>query len=309
MKTENAASAAAGRSSGNGSLMKFLTIVAWTLVVVGLLAIIPGVWRMFSEANDWKTATTLSNLSALGGYLQGAVQSLWSLAAFLFIYVAFLGQMEQMKQQAKQFELEQKQDSEQILQQQIELADQRQQLRIQNESIKLQSFENSFFQLLNLHNQNASEMRHVDPVNKQEFFGRACFEKWYKDAPVFRMVEDEPIMLSSLERYQSVVDQHANELGQYFRNLYHVIKYVNESDALNNDDPAIDYKNRRRYTTLARATLSQFELALLFYNGLTEQAEKFKPFIEKFGLLENFDRDDLYNREADEKLYEPKAFA
>ena len=60
---------------------------------------------------------------------------------------------------------------------------------------------------------------------------------------------------------------------------------------------------------MVRATLSQFELALLFYNGLSENGEKFQPLIEKFGLLENFDRDVLYKKQEDERLYDPKAFA
>jgi hypothetical protein len=39
-----------------------------------------------------------SDLAAFGNFLQGAVVSVWSLAAFLFIYVAFLGQQEELEQ-------------------------------------------------------------------------------------------------------------------------------------------------------------------------------------------------------------------
>ena len=70
---------------------------AWTCVCIGLLVAVPGVWLFCREVHRGTSQVSpLGNLSSLGSYLQGAVQSLWSLAAFLFIYVAFLGQKQQL---------------------------------------------------------------------------------------------------------------------------------------------------------------------------------------------------------------------
>jgi hypothetical protein len=82
---------------------------------------------------------------------------------------------------------------------------------------------------------------------------------------------------------------------------------VNESDALKTDNTDADYKNRRRYTSLVRAQLSAFELELLFYNGISPHGEKFKPLIEKFGLLENFDTKHLLSP-SHESFYAKTAF-
>lgn len=311
MKLENQNSERLERPIPHEGKIKVFSAVAWFCVILGFLAVVPGVCRLVSEANADKTQITLSSLSSFGSYLQGAVQSLWSLAAFLFIYVAFLGQKQQLKLQSEQFEIEQRQQEDQIKQQQGQLEDQRQQFKIQNESIQRQAFESSFFQLLNLHNQIVNAMRDTDPFDQsKESFGRACFEQWYKYAKKMNFVdENENVrVVDGVGRYMWLYNRLQGELGHYFRNLYHVIKFVKESDVLKNVDAAIEYKNRRRYTSLVRATLSQFELAMLFYNGVGDHGDKFKPLIEEFGLLENFDQSVLHNKKEDVKLYDPKAF-
>lgn len=103
------------------------------------------------------------------------------------------------------------------------------------------------------------------------------------------------------------VRQH--ELGHYFRNLYHIIKYVDKAEALKGEDADIEYKNRRRYTSLVRAQLSVFELCLIFYNGLGSEGKEFKQLIEKYGLLENLhDRKNILLNATHEKFYDKTAF-
>jgi len=76
-----------------------LKIAAWICVAIGFGA---AGWGLNSFDLD-----TPDDLSKLGSYLQGAVASVWSLAAFLFVYVAFLGQKQQMMLQDEEM-LEQK---------------------------------------------------------------------------------------------------------------------------------------------------------------------------------------------------------
>jgi hypothetical protein len=101
------------------------------------------------------------------------------------------------------------------------------------------------------------------------------------------------------------------ELGHYFRNLYHLFKFVKDAESLKHSDGKIEYQNTRRYTSLVRATLSQFELGLLFYNCASKLgSERFKPIVEEFGLLKNFNTDGLLKQEQDniDKHYAKKAF-
>jgi hypothetical protein len=263
-------------------------VAAFVLVTFGVIAWWIGHRKFFGTGNP-----SLGDWGNYGSFLQGTTASLWSLAGLLIIFVAFLAQKQQ------------------LLRQELELQKQAKQFELQQQSIKLQNFENSFFQLLSLHNQIVTSMRGTSMMSRDESFGRACFEKWYDDFKTVRWSNPKnaaPVDVPVLKRYSWLYDMHQGELGHYFRNLYHVIKFVKESEALKNDNPIIEYKNRRRYTSLVRATLSQFELALLFYNGISDNGDKFKPLIEEFGLLENFDRDVLYNKPEDEKLYDTKAF-
>ena len=79
--------------------------IAWALVILGFVAGAPGLWRLCHESGQTPNDRfSLVNLSLFGSYLQGAVSSLWSLAAFLFIYLAFLGQKQQLRFQARQID-------------------------------------------------------------------------------------------------------------------------------------------------------------------------------------------------------------
>src|SRR5260370_5406523 len=144
---------------------------AWMLVALGTAAGIYGVRK-------------ISNLGDLGSYLQGTTGSLFALAGLLLIYVAFLGQKlqllfqrEEIENQKEQFAHEQALQKEQAAQQEKELERQRAQFPIQNESIKLQNYESSFFQLLHLHNQIVMELKYTgmdrfNPVRQKEATAR-----------------------------------------------------------------------------------------------------------------------------------------
>ena len=91
--------------------ISFCTSVAWLCVMLGAAAALAGflVFLGKDEPGTW-----LAKLSLLGSYLQGAVASIWSLAGLLFIYVAFLGQRQQLlgqdlelQHQKQQFEAQQ----------------------------------------------------------------------------------------------------------------------------------------------------------------------------------------------------------
>src|SRR5438445_9785710 len=90
--------------------------MAGIFVVVGFVAAIAG------YAPPRHGTERLADLGNWGSYLQGTTASLWSLAALLIIFVAFLAQKQQLLLQQRQFER--------------------------------QSFESSFFQLLSLHSEN-----------------------------------------------------------------------------------------------------------------------------------------------------------
>lgn len=83
--------------------------------------------------------------------------------------------------------------------------------------------------------------------------------------------------ISEYERDNSIII-----LDHYFRYLYRIMKFVDESNYLDNGD---SIENRYNYTCILRATLSPYELVFLFYNGLIYN--NLKTLIEKYSLLNN----------------------
>jgi hypothetical protein len=55
-----------------------------------------------------------------------------------------------------------------------------------------------------------------------------------------------------------------------------------------NDQTVLDPKEKHSLIRLLRAHLSEPELNLLFWSGLSEYAIKFRPLIDEYDLLQNF---------------------
>lgn len=87
-------------------------------------------------------------------------------------------------------------------------------------------------------------------------------------------------------------------LDHYFRHLYRIFKFIDESD-----DRIIDKVKKYKYTSIVRATLSQYELVMLFYNGFYHK--KFKTLAEKYVLMNNL-RIGLLASDEDINLYNRK---
>lgn len=69
--------------------------------------------------------------------------------------------------------------------------------------------------------------------------------------------------------------------GHYYRNLYRIIKYVNESDL-------IDDISKKEFRGILRAQLSTNELMMLFYNVVySEKGEKFKKQLQNKNFFDD----------------------
>jgi len=85
---------------------------------------------------------------------------------------------------------------------------------------------------------------------------------------------------AALKRYEKTYGKYQNMLGPYFRILYRIIKYTDESSV---DD-------KEAYTGIIRAELGNAELWLIALNCLTENGANFKPLVIKYHLLKHFSK-------------------
>lgn len=74
-------------------------------------------------------------------------------------------------------------------------------------------------------------------------------------------------------------------LGHYYRNLYRIIKMIDDQKF--SEDEKEDYEAKYLYASIVRSQLSDHEIQWLFFNGLYDYGKLFKPLIEEYSLLKN----------------------
>ena len=240
-------------------------------------------------------------LNLLGDFLGGSVASVWALAGLFLIYVAFLGQKQQLLNQ----QLEIMYSQLEVKYTRLELAGQKEEMRLQNQTLLNQKFENTFFELLTLFNSivNSLDLRRTNKAIIAT--GRDCFETFYK----YLRTETRSIIgqnnniksastENTIRAYDKIYNDNKSDLSHYFRTIYHIFKFIDTSNV----------KEKKRYASIARAQLSSHEQVLLFYNCLHGNGvEKFKPLIEKYSIFKNIDKELIFNS-AHLNEYKPSAF-
>lgn len=226
------------------------------------------------------------------GDMFGAANALFSGLAFAsLIYTIFL-QRRELSLQRIELSLTR-----------TELEGQKLQLAAQNDVLRIQNFENTFFQLLKLHNDiiNSIDLR---TSNGDITRGRDCFNSFFRRfRSKYLTLQRANLNLDSreiaLKAYSQFYTELQNEIGHYFITLYNIIKFIHESDI----------PNKKFYTNLVRAQLSTQELLLLFYNcSSSTGSEKFKPLIEEYALLKMLPATQLLSPNEHITFYSKHAF-
>jgi hypothetical protein len=127
---------------------------------------------------------------------------------------------------------------------------------------------------------------------------------------IFAKKEIHFLSQTTATRYQSIYDsvyfKLNTDFGHYFRNVYRIIKMVDEKKF--SENPIEDFKIKYSYTSIVRAQLCDDEIIWLFFNCLSNKgSKKFKPLLEKYSILKIINIDDnVYNFYT--KFYENSAF-
>jgi hypothetical protein len=153
--------------------VKKYTNWAWIFVGAGIAISVFSIIYFLCKNNDNGFA-----LNLLGDFLGGSVASLWALAGLFFIYVAFLGQKQQLLNQ----QLELMYSQLEVKYTRLELAGQKEEMKEQNSTLRQQKFENTFFQLISLFSSsvNSLDIRSKQHPQNVTTTGRDCFFVFYK---------------------------------------------------------------------------------------------------------------------------------
>lgn len=86
--------------------------------------------------------------------------------------------------------------------------------------------------------------------------------------------------------YEEFYKLNESKIGHYFRNLYRIVKYIEEYEFSGKNE--INERERKEYRGILRAQLSKYELLMLFYNiCYSEKGEKFKYILTGTEFFEN----------------------
>lgn len=204
-----------------------------------------------------------------------------------------------------------------------ELANSARALAEQSKALELQNFERTFFELVRLHHSIIAAIDLRNSEGQTTAVGRDCFRIFYDK----RLRKAHDTMLRQLtgrtpeeiaqEAYTHFFGDNQHEIGHYFRNLYRVFKFIDETSVFDDRSGSFFSGDRfapspmarkQQYASIMRAQLSSYELALLFYNSLHAIGAKFKPLIETYALFENMRLGDLFNPLDHVPLYAVPAY-
>lgn len=169
----------------------------------------------------------------------------------------------------------------------------------QSEYIKQQRFEDIFFRLLENHQRIVESMDLSRTQNRNEVIARSrdVFKMMYKRfiSQHKKTFEDKNIENTNIT-YHLIQEKYKSDLHHYFRFLYHILKFIKNSDISDND--------KYKYASILRATLSAYEIIFIFYNCLHDNGSShFKPLVEEFSFLKNIDTSLLISNNHEDQFH------
>lgn len=226
------------------------------------------------------------------GDMFGAVNALFSGLAFAGLIITLILQRRELELQRQELALTRK-----------EMEDQTAEFEKQNETLRIQRFENTFFQMLTQFQEIVNNLcfTYLDPERENRLIakGRECFSIAFEvaphksDIPELKTMNTSSwyvgmrhiIMVFGKDGYMESFSP--SYFDHYFRFLYRILKFVQTSPLVT------DFDEEYKYTAMLRAMLSRYELVWIYYNGLSGYGEeKLKPLLERYAMLKNI-RDEL----------------
>ncbi len=214
---------------------------------------------------------SIANIGAFGDSF-GVLTSLFSGLAFAGLIITIVQQKEELSLQREELVLTRN-----------ELAGQKVEFSQQNQTLKLQRFENTFFQLVTLHNQNVESLSYRSKKSHIDYEGRECFESFIEDIGLDRISElskdGEKRTLTIPDLYDVSYQVISSKIEHYHKTLYQILYFIKRND---------DIPDKMVYSNFIRAQMSKNELELLYYHCLSSFGKnKFKSLTEEFEFFEH----------------------
>lgn len=267
----------------------FWKTIACLIVILGFSSPFYTLYTFYSSCNySGPSPLTIEQIGKLGpisDWIGGVTIPFFTLASFIILFLAYTTQTEELSLTRQ------------------ELSSTREQFVQQNNTMSRQRFEDSYFTLLSFHSEIINGINYSVPAdgsinariiyhNGRSYFpkGAERFSQIYsalKSQTMGGQPDQQTDMRLIADCWKRFFKEHQSYIGHYFRNMYHIVRFVDETP-----NSVLSDEEKYNYVRLLRAQLSSFELVLLFYDVMVgEGYSKFRPLIEKYHLLENLDKD------------------
>lgn len=237
---------------------------------------------------------------AFGEFFGGIVGSVWTLAGVVLFYSALKAQQREFEVQREQLELQrnelklQRQETEL---QRKEFERQTVQLVHQNETLAVQKFENTFFHMLNLHNDIVVSNETRDEKEGKQW-AKTLYVRFIGNYQRTCSRDPELTKIEAVQKTYQFFKKRPEYLDRYFSNLKYALNFIHKSNI----------KDKFFYIGVIRAQLTIHEQLFLFYFALSDFSNnEFRIILEEYSFFEELPLDELID--SDHKDYfDMKAF-
>jgi len=248
-----------------------LLLFAILLAVIGIIS--PFIPKIFLDKHQ------LSDLALIGDWWGGTSAVFLAMAGIILLILNYLSQREELELTRQ------------------ELTETRNEFIEQNQTLKIEKFENTLFNLLKHRNiiidslvLNINSLSFPPQIsNPDELYqkGRNCF-KYFVDELHSIYPDPKPEFEFNYELklakavYNSFSEKYTSLLNHYFRYNKFIIKFIDNTDFLNE-------REKQLYVEILVYQISNPELVIFFYMGLSEYGEcqGYKELFEKFKVFKN----------------------
>lgn len=279
----------------------------WILISFGLFALfcIVSVFGYYGYIfSNFKIDASTDHFGQFGDFIGGTLNPILAFLSFMALLYTIKIQTEELEATRKELE------GSRIAQQ-----EQSDSLKLQNEATKIQIFENTFFQLIELFikirddiyveitiKQNSVE-KHLFSTNYEYYVNNMLLKKLrdYKETETkFKLMSSFAIR-EYLEIYKcdckNFDKNYESNLITYFSHIYQILKFISESYI----------ENKQRYINIFRVQFIKEELEFLFYHCLGSIGKrKFKKLVEDYEFFEHIILNEMMKKQLLE--YNIKAF-
>lgn len=229
--------------------------------------------------NGW--AKNPTEFGVFGDYIGGVLGSSMALISIVLLYRTYRTQLDITKNQEKQLLIQQFESAF------FEL--------LSNQRTILMSSKGVFYDQKSTSRQGytLSDYQYIDKIADELRYQMLNFE--YEPS----LLSEENINLTRLkinDYYLEIFSKHTTQLSHYFRHLYHILKYIDNSNV----------PDKKKYFDLIQAQMNNNELYISFYNAISIYGRKrMLPLMDEYSFLENL-RDNDYTTKTHRELFYKK---